>query len=128
MTLIQNLTVTRGDTASWSATINNPPVAGLSTCRFWFTVKFAFDDGPNNTDSLAVIQKVTANFTIVTSGGGNPLLPGVITWQINPTDTFPLPGSVTNLVYDLQMEDASNNVTTLASGLFIISPDVTRST
>ncbi len=123
------LVIIRGDTTVLTSPVNNPPQAGITGCQFIFTAKVTYDAGNQNTDNSAPICKTTGAFTIVQNGGGTPpnVQPGLVQFSLLPADTYGFDGAVTQLVYDLQMEDPQGNVTTLAQGTLIILPDVTRS-
>ena len=118
-----NLKMTRGDTKVVRVTVSHTtlPPNGLAGYSFWFTAKNDVSD----LDTDAVIKKVPADFTTVTVGD-DTTTDGVATCKILPTDTSSLADFPVPLFYDVQAEDGAGNVTTIASGTFTVSPDVTR--
>ncbi len=115
-----DFTITRGDTIGLNVAVSaGGTVYPLVGVKMWFTAKNSYNDP----DSSAVFQKTIGSGIVIT----NTTL-GLATVTIDPTDTYGLPSSKTLLVYDLQVEDASGNVYTVASGNLIVLPDVTRST
>jgi hypothetical protein len=115
-----NLSMYRGDTRVVQLTISGLGASGLTGFSFWFTAKNDFADA----DADAVIKKTTNDFTVVTVGDANTS--GVITVKILPADTASLPDYNTNLHYDVQLEDGSGNVTTVATGTLTVKVDVTK--
>lgn len=121
-----NLSMWRGDTKVVQVTLSNLTATGLTGFRYWFTAKYDFADA----DNVAVIQKIgqqaapTGDFTTVVIG--NASTSGVITCQIDPSNTNTLPDYDVQLQYDVQVEDASGHVTTVATGILTVKVDVTK--
>lgn len=116
-----NYSITRGDTQTFTLTLSNLSSSGLTGFSFWFTAKNNIDD----LDAAAVIQKLTAAFTVVTVGSAT--IPGVATFTILPTDTASLT-DYTVLEFDIQVKDASGNIFTPVRGSLTVNADVTRAT
>ena len=110
-----NLSMYRGDTKVVQLTISGLGASGLTGFKFWFTAKNDYADA----DAAAVIAKVTADFTVVTNGSDT--VPGVVTVKLLPADTSGLPDYDSQLLYDAQVEDGSGNVTTVATGIRLLS-------
>lgn len=120
-----NLSMWRGDTKVVQVTISNLTANGLTGYSYWFTAKSDFADA----DASAVIHKsgsqaTPGDFTTVTLG--NASTDGVITCQINPSDTSGQPDYDVQLNYDVQVEDSNGKVTTIANGILTIKVDVTK--
>lgn len=110
----------RGDTVTLNIVVSaSGAVFPLTGCQMWFTAKWTYADP----DISAIFQKIIGSGITIT----NPIL-GMATVVISPTDTSGLPPSKILLVWDCQVEDASGNVFTVASGNLIITPDVTITT
>lgn len=114
------LSMDKATTRTVQLTISNLGVDGVTGCQFWFTAKNAYSDA----DVDAVLQKVTADFTIVTPG--NDTTPAVVTCEITPDETTSLPDTLTILVYDAKMKDTNGKETILAKGKFKVSPTATK--
>ena len=77
----------------------------------------------------AQATEVLANFTFSFPNGGTD---GVVAMSLTDTETSALPAtgtkysSYTKVQYDVEMEDASGNVTRLLNGQISISPEVTK--
>lgn len=88
----------------------------LTGCEVWFTVN-ASSNNTSDTDASAVIALKNTSIA-------NPTL-GVATIQITNANTQDIaPGTY---YYDVQLKDASGNITSLAQNQFIVIADVTRS-
>jgi hypothetical protein len=119
------LSMYRGDTKVVQVTISNLTASGLTGYSYWFTAKNQYSDA----DLSAVIRKTGSqatpnDFTTVTLG--DAVTSGVITCTINPADTNTLPDYDSQLEYDVQIEDASGHVTTVATGILTVKVDVTK--
>jgi hypothetical protein len=123
-----NITITRGDTASISIT-GLGSIADRST--LWFTVK----KQEREADTRATIQITESggllrlNGSTTTSGNGSITVDsaasGDVTIAIDEAATAELdPGQY---IYDIQVLRSGGSVGTLTSGKFIVSADVTRS-
>ena len=89
----------------------------LTGCEVWFTVNANSNNTADN-DTSAVISIKNAAIT-------NPTL-GVATLQITNAMTQDIPPGT--YYYDVQLKDASGNITSLQQNQFLIVADVTRST
>lgn len=88
----------------------------LTGCEVFFTVN-ANSNNTADSDATAVIAKKTSTFANPSSG--------LATIQLANTDTQDVaPGSY---YYDVQLKDASGNITSLAQAQFTVIADVTRS-
>ena len=111
---MSTLTINQGDTIVLTVTVvtpNNQPV-DLTGSTLEFAVK------RNTTD-------VTATFTKTSSTGGITILPGTggtASITIAPSDTEN--GPTGSFLWELEGTDSNGNVTTLASGTFIITPSL----
>lgn len=115
----------RGDSKTVQVTVGNLTASGLTGFSYWFTAKSDFGDA----DLSAVIRKVGSqaipgDFTTVVLGAVNT--DGIITCQINPSDTNSLPDYDVQLQYDVQVEDSQGRVTTIVDGILTVQVDVTR--
>lgn len=81
------------------------------------TVTFTLNsDSAPTTDGTAALQKIVTTHT-------SPLL-GITSITITNTDTQNIaPG---DYYYDVQVKDASGNITSLKKDIFTINPDITR--
>lgn len=116
----------RGDTKTVQFTVDGSklPTAGLTGFQMWFTAKLQVSDS----DAVAVIHKVTADFQIKTAGDPNTVPPtnGLVTTTIQPADTSSLPNYDVVLTWDFQLKDGNGNITTSADGTLTVQPDITR--
>jgi len=127
---MSDLTIKRGDNRSISLAITDPagigadpndpttwPPLNLTGCELWFYVKADTDDP----DSAAVIQKSTGSGITVTD-----VLLGLATVSIDPIDTVDLPKKYLNvdLLYEVQVQDATNKIITVADGTIEIEADI----
>lgn len=119
--LVINLTMVRGDTQLFTVTCtqNGVPV-NLTGYRIWMTAKYNLSD----LDSAALFQASTAAGSIALT---SPAL-GIATVTLTPAMTNSISSSGATLVYDIQIEDPGNNVTTVTTGALTITPDVTQTT
>ena len=88
----------------------------LTGCEVFFTVNANTNNTADN-DSSAVIALNSSSISNPTSG--------VASIQISNTNTQDIPPAT--YYYDVQLKDASGNITSLAQNQFIVIPDVTRS-
>lgn len=108
--------VIRGDSHTINLTISN---AGTAVDITGYTVYFTVNSSsaPSD-DSTASIQKDVTTHT-------DPTL-GQTTITLEPADTASLtPGTYW---YDIQLKDASDNITSFAKDKFILISDITRRT
>ena len=116
----------RGDTKVWNITVADPSSnqpMNLTAMLLRFTAKRNYTDD----DSKAVLQ---VSSTPNKYGGIVTTLPtlGQATITILPAATVALAGVEYRLLYDLQVTNSSDftQVTTIAEGLLIITPDVSQ--
>ena len=113
-----NFTFTRGDTVvlSGAVTLGGDPY-NLTGATLWCTAKSKHTDA----DVDAIFQKTLGDgITVVNAAAG------LYTIQIDPADTEALSKVKTVLVYDVQLMDSNSKIYTIASGNFIIHPDVSN--
>lgn len=92
----------------------------LTGHKIWFTAKKQYSDA----DVLAVIRKGN---TAPLSGITVDIPTGVITVEIDPSDTSGLPGrETTDLYWDLQIQTTAGKIRTIAKGLMTVECDVTQ--
>jgi hypothetical protein len=124
---MSDLTMTRGDTGSFMGvavtvtTISEP--LDLTGCEIIFTAKDSIDD----TDENAVINcdtDVEAGITVTDAEQGI----FVVVIAPSKTDSIEIAGSSRQLIYDVQIQDADDNVFTVDTGTLTIFKDVTRRT
>ena len=118
MSLQVNLSMVRGDTKRWIATVRNADgtvKTDISGCSFWFTAKVLY-----TTADPGVFQK-TLGTGIALIGGS----PGSLLITLLNADTVGLVNEDQILHYDFQMKDASGNLDTLTFGNLFVSPEVT---
>jgi len=110
--------MTRGDNVGFSgnATLEGEPY-DLAGCLLYFTAKRQYTDA----DSAAIFQKSVGSGITIT----NPTQ-GLFTVAIAPLDTAALSKVKTILVWDLQLQDGSGKIYTLAQGNLVVNPDVTN--
>lgn len=107
----------RGDSRLFNFTIlqsDGKTPFDLTGCEIFLTVNPLTN--PGNNDSGAVIQLSTTNFTNPTSGTASLYLSNTVTQNIVPGVYY----------YDIQLKDASGNITSLAQNTFTIIADITR--
>jgi hypothetical protein len=116
----------RGDTTTipFSVSRSTLPV-DLTSAVIWFTLKSSVVDA----DVAAVLQKssVDGGITILDQTTDR----GKASINLAPGDTATLGLTVSGPVvyqYDIQVKEASGRVSTVATGAFVLRPDVTRST
>lgn len=117
-----NLRMVRGDTYIFdSAVVLNGEAVDITGCSFRVTAKYSYTED----DAEAVFIK-TSNpvdgITILSAPDGS------LRTQLAPADTNGLPSHQVDLVYDLQMLDATGNVFTLQRGILTVVPDVSLTT
>lgn len=115
-----NLSMDKGTTRTVRATISNLDASGVAGWDFWFTAKNNLTDD----DVDAVIQKVTADFTIVDPG--NDTTPAIVTCEITPIETTGLPDYPTILVYDVKGKKPDTREYKLGGGKLKINPTATK--
>ena len=113
------LSMYRGDTKSWPFTIEVNGVAlNITGASFWFTAKNKISDA----DVDAVFQKTVGDGITITSASE-----GKIEVKLAEGDTNTLTKRK-RLHFDLQMKEASGDVSTPMAGVLVVDLDVTRST
>jgi hypothetical protein len=126
-----NITVIRGDTLDWGMLTSNNASSNITALRngavinltgvngIKLTAKYSYDDA----DVAAVFSKtIGAGITVVVAANGT------FTATVAASDTASLPPVQLDLVYNIQVTDASNVVTTIMSGILTVLPDVTIAT
>lgn len=113
-----DLKMTRGDSKRIALAL--PDASGnpldLTDASVWMTAKEAFTD----TDDAATFQKtIGAGITVLDEDNG------VILVELDPEDTSTLDAVRTRLVYDIQVKDADDAISTPISGKLTVYPDVT---
>lgn len=107
---MNNLTVVRGDSETFELTLEGLPEGGLTDADIWFTVR-----------SL-VAKRLGDGITV-----DDPLT-GVATITLDAGDTDAAPDHRQTYPYDVQVKFPDGTVTTPVRGLFVVLPDVSRST
>jgi hypothetical protein len=119
---VSSMTATRGDTNRYTLTISRSGArVDLTGVSVWFTVKRAHADS----DDDALIQK-TVGDGITPADQGEAATEGQAELVLAPADTASL-SPTTIYYYDVQILE-STVVTTVDSGTFTVSADVTRAT
>jgi hypothetical protein len=119
----------RGDTYVFEIQIFAPPPFGsqpgvvgtpqdITGWFLWFTVKYNYADP----DVAAVAQSTTGNSLIVLT---TPTA-GLATVTMPAVNTSLFPDAPFKLLYDIQTKDTTSRISTVESGILIVSPDVTR--
>ncbi len=117
----QNLTMRRGDTATYTVTVTQAGAAyNLTGSIMRFTAKWAFTDSDG--DALFARTSPSSGITFTNAAGG------IASVTLAPANTSTLPGSEVRLNYDIQVTDGSGNVYTVIDGLLIVLPDVSIAT
>lgn len=112
----RNLNMYRGDTLPFRITITNAGSAvNLQGAAFRMTAKFDIGD----TDDDAVFSITSPSYIVITDS-----LNGIISVNIPPSATSSLPPCECNLYYDIQMEDGTQAIYTVCSGILTVYPDV----
>jgi hypothetical protein len=117
--------LTRGDTNEFTVTITAPDGDGvyqpleIGFSDLWFTLKYDWDDD----DVDAIVQKTVGNGITVSS----PTSAGIAVVRLEPEDTEDLIGPQ-RLVYDVQLKESDDTITTVASGYANLVRDATRAT
>lgn len=109
----------RGDSRLISVTIlqsDGVTPFNLTGCTVFFTVNANSNNTADN-DSSAVIAIKTNTFPTPTTGVATLQITNTITQDIAPGTYY----------YDVQLQDANGNITSLAQNQFLIIADVTRS-
>lgn len=88
----------------------------LTGCEVWFTVNSNSNNTADN-DTSAAFQVKTSTFTNPTSGNAQLQITNTMTQDVNPGTYY----------YDVQVKDASGNITSLGQNQFLVIADVTRS-
>ena len=111
---MSDLSIYRGDDATITLTVKDSSgsVVDITGFTFWITVKVNASDSDEN----ASIQKTVTNHTDPTNGETQIIL--------DNNDTAINIGSY---IYDIQMKDGNEKITTLTKGAFRILRDVTLS-
>ncbi len=107
----------RGDSRALSITVlqaDGKTPFDLTGCELFFTVNPLTN--PGNTDSGAVIQLSTTTFGNPLLGQATIIIPNSVTQNIPPATYY----------YDIQLLDASGNITSLAQNQFVVIADITR--
>lgn len=111
------LYLTRGDTKVWTLTVTADAVA-VPLTEAWLTVKRALDDA-----DPGLFQLTSPSGGLVIGGADS----NVVTITISPAQTDSLPAAEA-LHYDVQVQEASGRISTVARGMLYVDLDVTRST
>jgi hypothetical protein len=117
--------MSRGDTLQLAIQVlqDNGAPQNLTGFTVWFTAKYTVYD--------ADLRSVFALDNISPGGNGGVVLTfptiGEFTVTGPAVATQGFPDGVVTLVYDVQVEDASGNLTTVETGTLAVNPDVTRS-
>lgn len=113
-----NLTMIRGNSKlfAFPLTDSDGDPINLTDCTVTMTAKEAYTDS----DASATFAKdLDDGITVVSA------VNGVITVDLEPTDTSSLDGRTTRLVYDIQVQTLEGRVSTPVSGRLVVKPDVT---
>lgn len=114
-----SLSMTRGNTKRWRATVTQDGVAlDLTGKALYFMAKLSISD----LDAAAILNKST----VEPPGGITVIAPaanGIAEILILPADTVALPNALTVLVWSLELVDGTN-VYTLADGALDVRADV----
>lgn len=116
---MSNLTMKRGDSATWEFTVTQADrvtVQDLTGASARFTAKSRISDD----DVDAVLAKTVGDGVTLTDENN-----GVLEVHLLPADTDGLTPPVI-LHWDLQITDAANDVWTVDSGLLTIAADISR--
>lgn len=116
-----DLRMTRGDSKAFAFAITDASgdPLDLTGASVWMTAKEAYAD----TDDGATFQKTNADGITVLDAAN-----GLIRVDLVPGDTDGLDDKRVRLLYDIQVLDADDKVTTPISGRIVVSPDVTLTT
>lgn len=87
----------------------------LTGCEVFFTLNISSTPANSSTDASAALAVSTSTFT-------NPAT-GVAQIQLTNAETQSL--AATTYYYDIQLKDASGNITSLAQNQFIVIDDIT---
>lgn len=116
----RNLNMYRGDTLPFRITITNAgDSVNIQGAAFRMTAKFDISD----TDADAVFSITSPSQIIITNA-----LSGIISVNIPPSATESLPPRECNLFYDIQMEDGTESIYTVCSGILTVYPDISVTT
>ena len=116
----RNLEMVRGDTLPFRVTVTNAgDSVNLQGASFRMTAKFDIGDS----DGDAVFSITSPAYIIITDA-----LNGIISVNIPPSATTSLPPRECNLYYDIQMEDSTESIYTISSGILTVYPDVSVTT
>lgn len=117
MGIANELRITRGDEATFRATVYNADgtLLNLTGASAWFTAKEKTADS----DATAKFQKtIGSGITVISTG--------ILHVILNEADTKSLSNTYpTQLVWDLQVQDAAGTKVTVASGKLWVNPEVT---
>jgi hypothetical protein len=108
-----NLDMIRGDSKTFYFALNTDLTDAVGV---WMTAKASYADG-----DPGVFQKTLADGISVIDETS-----GTISVELDPGDTSDLDGRTMRLVYDVQVEDVDNKVSTVRRGRLIVRPDVTE--
>ncbi len=119
------LTMTRGDTFTWTATIGAP--TNLTGSTLWFTVKRARDVATDVNDALALVKSswvsggASAGITVAapTTGVAVITIPSAVTATFDARLTY---------AFDLKMQDTGGSITTLDIGTISVIDQVSERT
>lgn len=110
-----NLEMYRANTKRWGLTVTTNGIAeNLTGGLLFFTAK----SSPAAADNI--LQKSIGSGITVTDALG-----GLATVKLDPADTVGLPDKPTKLSYDVEYQNASGEIYTIASGALTVFPDVT---
>ena len=116
------LSMTRGDTRTWTVTVKNADGTpfDLTSCKMWFSVR----DYPG---APAYVFQKTSDSDGITFGG-NPALGIATVGPIATGDTSTLAAKELRLAFDVQLKTTDGEIFTLDSGALIVTPDITLET
>ncbi len=116
----RNLEMVRGDTLPFRVTITNAGSSvNLQGSAFRMTAKFDISDSDND----AVFSITSPSYIVITDAAN-----GIISVNVPPSATSSLPPRECNLFYDIQMEDGTQSIYTVSSGILTVYPDVSITT
>lgn len=112
----------RGDSLSFDLALIDPRTGGpldLTGAKIWFTAKNNYVDP----DNQAVIALATDTSGVLITDAPR----GLARVDVPPLATRSFPDGIVQVVYDVQLKDATGFITTVESGTLKVYPDVSRS-
>jgi hypothetical protein len=107
------LEIIKGDTKPYTITVKNS--TGTAFNLTGYTIKFSVKNHVDDTDAAAIIS-ASGVITLPATGG-------IFTINLTATQTNVAAG---DYIYDIQIDNGSTVVKTIAKGTFRVLPDVTR--